>query len=72
VAEVRCDDPNRAFALLDGGGVPVQLHGRMLRAGGSSAAVAGLLSRAGVDAAIETIPANLEEAFVDIVAAPAG
>jgi ABC-2 type transport system ATP-binding protein len=70
VAEVRCDDPNRAFALLDGGGVPVQLHGRMLRAGGSSAAVAGLLSRAGVDATIEAVPANLEEAFVDIVAAP--
>jgi ABC-2 type transport system ATP-binding protein/ribosome-dependent ATPase len=71
VAEVRCADPNRAFALLDGGGVPVQLHGRVLRAGGSSAAVAGLLSGAGVDATIEAVPANLEEAFVDIVAAPA-
>jgi ABC-2 type transport system ATP-binding protein/ribosome-dependent ATPase len=71
VAEVRCDDPNRAFALLDGGGIPVQLHGLVLRAGGSSAAVAGLLSRAGVDATIEAVPANLEEAFVDLVAAPA-
>jgi ABC-2 type transport system ATP-binding protein/ribosome-dependent ATPase len=70
VAEVRCDDPNRAFALLDAGGVPGQLHGRALRIGAAAPAVAELLSRAGIGAAVEIVPASLEEAFVDIVSAP--
>jgi ABC-2 type transport system ATP-binding protein/ribosome-dependent ATPase len=70
VAEVRCEDPNRAFALLDAGGILVQMHGRTLRAAATSAAVAELLSRAGFDAAVETVPATLEEAFVDIVTTP--
>ncbi len=72
VAEVRCDDWNRAFALLDAHNVPVQLHGTALRAGGATAAVAELLSRAGIIAAVEAVPADLEEAFVAIVAKPAG
>jgi ABC-2 type transport system ATP-binding protein len=71
VAEVRCDDPNRAFAMLDAHGVPVQMHGSALRADAAAAAVAELLSRAGIDAAVETVPATLEEAFVDIVTTPA-
>jgi ABC-2 type transport system ATP-binding protein len=70
-AEVRCPDRNRAFALLDAGQFPVQVHGQALRVAGPAAAVAGLLSRAGIDAAVETVPANLEEAFVAIVAPPA-
>jgi hypothetical protein len=49
----------------------VQLYGKALRVGGTPAAVAELLSRAGIDAAIEIVPANLEEAFVAIVAKPA-
>jgi ABC-2 type transport system ATP-binding protein/ribosome-dependent ATPase len=71
VAEVRCGDYNRAFALLDAAGIPVQLHGRVLRVGGVASAAAALLRAAGIDAAIETVPANLEEAFVAIVANPA-
>jgi ABC-2 type transport system ATP-binding protein len=71
VAEVRCDDPNRAFALVDADGILVQMHGRALRASAAGAAVAALLSRAGIDAAVETVPATLEEAFVDIVTTPA-
>jgi ABC-2 type transport system ATP-binding protein/ribosome-dependent ATPase len=71
VVEVRCDDWNRAFALLDASGFPVQLHGRGLRVGGTPTAVAGLLTREGIDATAEIVPANLEEAFVAIVAKPA-
>lgn len=71
VTEVRCADPNRAFALLDASRVPVQLHGRALRAGADAAAVAGLLSGAAIEAVTETVPANLEEAFVAIVMKPA-
>jgi ABC-2 type transport system ATP-binding protein/ribosome-dependent ATPase len=71
VAEVRCEDPNRAFAVLDAGGILVQMHGRALRAGAPSAAVAELLSRAGIAASVEAVPATLEEAFVDIVTTPA-
>jgi ABC-2 type transport system ATP-binding protein/ribosome-dependent ATPase len=71
VTEVRCDDWNRAFALLDADGFTVQVHGAALRVGGPPAAVAKLLSRAGIDATTEVVPADLEEAFVAIVSAPA-
>jgi ABC-2 type transport system ATP-binding protein len=67
VAEARCDDGGRAFAVLDDSGIAVQLHGAALRAGADADAVARLLCRAGIGAAVETVPANLEEAFVDIV-----
>jgi ABC-type multidrug transport system ATPase subunit len=72
VAEVRTTQWSRAFTLLDASGLPVQLHGTMLRVGSQPAAVSGLLSRAGIDAAVEPVPANLEEAFVAIVAPSAG
>ena len=71
VTEVRCDDWNRVFALLDANRFPVQLHGQALRVGGPAAAVAELLSREGIDATIEVVPADLEEAFVAIAAKPA-
>jgi ABC-2 type transport system ATP-binding protein len=71
VTEVRTIDWNRAFALLDGGRFPVQVHGTMLRVGGQPEDVSALLSRAGIEAAVESVPANLEEAFVAIVARPA-
>lgn len=71
VAEVRCDDCNRAFAVLDAGGLPVQVHGTTLRVGGDAEAAARLLSGAGIDAALEIVSANLEEAFVAIVATTA-
>jgi len=72
VAEVRTAQWSRAFTLLDASGLAVQLHGTMLRVGGQPADVSGLLSRAGIGAAVESVPANLEEAFVAIVARPAG
>jgi ABC-2 type transport system ATP-binding protein len=70
VTEVRCADLNRAFAVLDAGQLPVQVHGRALRAGGTAADISGLLARAGIHATVSTVPANLEEAFVAIVAKP--
>ncbi|HEX6519946.1 MAG TPA: ABC transporter ATP-binding protein [Streptosporangiaceae bacterium] len=74
VTEVRCGDLNRAFVLLDSSGLPVQLHGPALRVGGTADAVTGLLAGAGIEAVTESVPANLEEAFVAIVgnATPAG
>ncbi len=71
VTEVRCADLNRAFTLLDDGDFSVQASGTTLRAVGSATAIADLLSHGGVDAAVRTVPANLEEAFVAIVAKPA-
>lgn len=71
VTEVRCADPNRAFALLDAGRLPVQVHGKALRVGANADAVASLLSGGGVEAVTRTVPANLEEAFVAIVMKPA-
>jgi ABC-2 type transport system ATP-binding protein/ribosome-dependent ATPase len=74
VTEVRCGDLNRAFALLNSSGLSVQVHGPVLRVGGTADAVTGLLSGAGIEAAAEAVPANLEEAFVAIMgnAAAAG
>jgi ABC-2 type transport system ATP-binding protein/ribosome-dependent ATPase len=71
VAEVRCADPNRAFAVLDADGIPVQPSGTALRAVGPATAIADALARGGVDAAVSAVPANLEEAFVAIVTKPA-
>lgn len=71
VARVRCGDPNRTFALLDADGLAVQAHGDTLRVSGMAEKISGLLSGAGIDAAVETVPANLEEEFVTLVAHPA-
>jgi hypothetical protein len=71
VARVRCAHPNRAFAVLDAGGLAVQAHGDALRVSGTAEKISGLLSDAGIDATVETVPANLEEAFVALVAHPA-
>jgi ABC-2 type transport system ATP-binding protein len=70
VAEVCVDDWNRAFTLLDANKFPVQLHGTMLRVGGPPEAVSEALHRVGIDATVELVPANLEEAFAAIVAQP--
>jgi ABC-2 type transport system ATP-binding protein len=68
VAEVRCDNWSRAFALLDGEGFAVQVHGQdVLRVAAPAQAVAGVLAAGGLDAAVSVVPANLEEAFVAIV-----
>jgi ABC-type multidrug transport system ATPase subunit len=75
VARVRYGEPNRAFAVLDACGLAVQAHGDALRvsgmADGMTEKISGLLSGAGIDATVETVPANLEEAFVALVAHPA-
>jgi ABC-2 type transport system ATP-binding protein/ribosome-dependent ATPase len=71
VAEVRSADWSRAFALLDDSKFSVQLHGTALRTGGQAAEISALLSRAGISATVESVPANLEEAFVAVVAPPA-
>ena len=67
VTQVRCDDLRHAFALLDAASLPVQAHGSTLRASAPAEAVRRLLSQAGIVATVETVPANLEEAFVAIV-----
>jgi ABC-2 type transport system ATP-binding protein len=71
VTEVRTGDWSAAFPLLDASGIPVQLYGSVLRTVAPPAQVAELLSGAGIDAAVETVPASLEEAFATIVAGPA-
>jgi ABC-2 type transport system ATP-binding protein len=71
VARVRCGDPNRAFAALDAGGLAVQAHGDALRVSGAAEKISELLSCAGIGATVETVPANLEEAFVALVTHPA-
>jgi ABC-2 type transport system ATP-binding protein/ribosome-dependent ATPase len=72
VAEVRCHDAGQAFALLDAEGFPAQLEGRdKVRVAGSAAAVGDLLASKGLDAAVDVVGANLEEAFVAIVTDPA-
>jgi ABC-2 type transport system ATP-binding protein len=70
VTEITCPDLPRAFALLDAGSLQVQAHGSTLRASGTADDVSLLLRQAGIDATVTTVPANLEEAFVAIVARP--
>ena len=69
-AEIHCDSPERAFAVLDAGNFAVQVQGNALRVAAPATAVAGLLSRAGIHASVEAVPANLEEAFVAIAGKP--
>jgi ABC-2 type transport system ATP-binding protein len=71
VTEVHCDDLNQLFALLDGNGFPVQMHGTALRVGGPADAVAALLTHHGVNGTASVVPADLEEAFVALIAEPA-
>ena len=72
VAEVRSDDAGRAFSLLDAEGFPAQLHGvSTVRVTAPAAAIGDLLASKGLDAAVDVVGANLEEAFVAIVTDPA-
>ena len=70
-AEVVTGDWSAAFAVLDASGIPVQLHGTVLRSLASPEVVARLLSGAGIGASVDTVPASLEEAFAAIVESPA-
>jgi len=67
VAEVRSEDRGRAFGALEDEGFAVTAYGASLRAVGTAAAVSESLTRRGISAEVETVPANLEEAFVAIV-----
>jgi ABC-2 type transport system ATP-binding protein len=67
VTQIRCDDPRRAFVLLDDSDIPVRAEGQTLRASAPPAAITGLLSQAGIAATITSVPADLEEAFAAII-----
>lgn len=67
VVQVACDDWPRAFAVLDAEGLMVQVQGDVLRVTGSPGRVEDLLARHDLPAAVATVPAKLEEAFVSVV-----
>ena len=67
VVEIRCNDWRRAFQLLDGHGLIVQVQGDVLRVPAPVQLVESLLAPEGLRASTAVVPANLEEAFADIV-----
>jgi len=69
-AEVHCDVPGRAFAVLDARNLAVLVQGSTLRVAAPARTVAELLSEAGLHSTVEAVPANLEEAFVAIAGTP--
>jgi ABC-2 type transport system ATP-binding protein len=72
VAEVRCADWASAFTVLDREGFEVQAAGQgVLRVTGQATDVQKALATGGIEAAVRTVRANLEEAFVAIVSGPA-
>jgi ABC-2 type transport system ATP-binding protein/ribosome-dependent ATPase len=66
VVQVTCDDWRSAFAALDGDGFIVQVQGDQLRIPGSPARVEELFQRHHLLGKLAVVPANLEEAFVEI------
>jgi ABC-2 type transport system ATP-binding protein/ribosome-dependent ATPase len=67
VVEVKTADWRRAYEVLDEAGLIVQAEGDVLRVPGRSDAIESLLHNNNLDAAVSTVPANLEETFVIIV-----
>jgi ABC-2 type transport system ATP-binding protein/ribosome-dependent ATPase len=67
VAQVVCDDWRKAFAALDADGLVVQVQGGHLRVPGTADQVEALLRHHQLVGDVTAVPANLEEAFVDIV-----
>jgi ABC-2 type transport system ATP-binding protein len=67
VASVHCDDWRRAFQLLDAAGLVVQARGSDLRVQASTEKVGNVLANSAMAVEVEMVPADLEEAFVDIV-----
>ena len=61
------NDWRRAFQLLDGHGLIVQVQGDVLRVPAPVQLVESLLAPEGLRASTAVVPANLEEAFADIV-----
>ena len=71
VAEVRSGDWRAAFAVLDAAGLPAELHGGVLRANAPAGTVDRVLGERGTLAQVRAVPADLGEAFVQIVDAGA-
>jgi ABC-2 type transport system ATP-binding protein/ribosome-dependent ATPase len=67
VAQVQSEDWRHAFGALEDGGFAVTAYRESLRVVGTAATVSELLTRRGISAEVEAVPANLEEAFVAIV-----
>ena len=67
VVQVECDDWRKVFAALDADGIIVQVQADRLRVPGTAAQVEAVLHHHQLVGDITTVPANLEEAFVDIV-----
>ena len=67
VVQVECDDWHRAFTALDGEGFIVQVQGDRLRVPGTPDQVGELLRHHQLAGTVSAVPANLEEAFVEIV-----
>jgi ABC-type multidrug transport system ATPase subunit len=68
---VRGPNWQQAFLALEHDGVIAQVHGDTLRVAAPRDVVEGALERHGVRATLGDSPANLEEAFVDLVTHPA-
>ncbi len=67
VVQVTCDDWHAVFAAVDAEGLVVQVQGGRLRVPGTADEVRALLDRRRLAGDVTTVPANLEEAFVEIV-----
>ena len=67
VVEVRTSDWRRAYEVLDGEGLIVQVHGDVLRLPGERRHIVELLIRNTIDATVSLVRANFEEAFVIVV-----
>ena len=70
VVQIACEDWSLAFKALDSEGLVVQVQGGHLRVPGNPEGVQGLLTRRDLVGEVSAVPANLEEAFVDIVTRP--
>ena len=67
VVQVTCKDWQKAFAVLDGEGLIVQVQGDRLRVPASPDQVKALLDKNSLEGSVTTVQANLEEAFVRVV-----
>ncbi len=72
VVQVRCRDWPGVFRVLDEEALPVELHGTTLRVNAPAPAVREALGDHGLEADVDTVLANLEEAFVQIVSGTPG
>lgn len=67
VVQVTCDGWRQAFSALDAEGLVVQVQGNVLRVPASPGHVREVLARHHLQGEVITVPANLEETFVNMV-----